>query len=98
MNLTLKIGGKFTQDEVLVCALAEDLRALQEDHKITIVHGGGAEVTEISRQLGYEPEFVDGVRITSSGEMDIVEMILCGKVNKRLVRLLQSAGVNAVGL
>ncbi len=48
-----------------------------------LVHGGGAEVTPSEPGLGIEPMFHDGVRVTSPEEMDIVEMILCGRVNKR---------------
>jgi acetylglutamate kinase len=61
------------------------------------VHGGGAEVTRISRQLGFEPRFHEGIRITLSEEMDVVEMILSGKINKHLVRFFQSCGLPAVG-
>jgi acetylglutamate kinase len=76
-----------------------DLKDLQQAGRYPVlVHGGGAEVSRLSRELGIEPVFHEGVRVTSPEEMDIVEMILCGKVGKRLVRLFQSCGLPAVGL
>ena len=96
--ITIKIGGKSAEDSRQLGPLAADLKDLMADHYPLIVHGGGAEVSRISEQLGFEPRFHDGVRITLSEEMNVVEMILSGKVNKRLVRLFQSAGLPAVGL
>jgi acetylglutamate kinase len=86
--ITIKIGGKSAEDVDQLGPFAADLNDLMRDHFPLIVHGGGAEVSRISKQLG----------ITLSEEMDIVEMILSGKVNKRLVRFFQSKGLPAVGL
>jgi acetylglutamate kinase len=95
----LKIGGKMAEEEASLRELALDLKdLLQAGRYAVLVHGGGAEVSRISRELGIEPLFHEGVRVTSPEEMDIVEMILCGRVGKRLVRLFQSCGLPAVGL
>ncbi len=95
----LKIGGKMAEMEPSLRELALDLKdLLQAGSYPVLVHGGGAEVSRISRELGIEPLFHEGVRVTSPEEMDIVEMILCGRVGKRLVRLFQSCGLPAVGL
>jgi acetylglutamate kinase len=95
----LKIGGKMAEEEASLRELALDLKdLLQAGSYLVLVHGGGAEVSRISRELGIEPLFHEGVRVTSPEEMDIVEMILCGRVGKRLVRLFQSCGLPAVGL
>ncbi len=96
--ITVKIGGKTAEDLEQLRPFAADLKDLMADRHPLIVHGGGAEVTRISRQLGFEPRFHEGIRITLSEEMDVVEMILSGKVNKHLVRLFQSRGLPAVGL
>jgi len=96
--ITVKIGGKMAEEEGELRHFAADLLDLLGGHYLLLVHGGGAEVSRISRQLGFEPVFHEGIRITSPEEMDVVEMILSGKVNKRLVRLLQTCGLPAVGL
>lgn len=97
-QITLKIGGSVAGGADGVQALAGELHELAERYRIVLVHGGGAEVTALSRTLGVEPVFRDGIRLTSEAEMDIVEMVLAGKVNKRLVRLFQATGLDAVGL
>jgi acetylglutamate kinase len=96
--ITVKVGGKFAEQEAELRRFAADLLELQGESHLVLVHGGGAEVSRISRQLGLEPVFREGIRITSPEEMDVVEMILSGKVNKRLVRLFQACGLPAVGL
>ncbi len=96
--VTLKIGGTLAEDESQLQSFAADMLDLMSDHQMVVIHGGGAEVSRLSRQMGYEPRFHEGIRLTSAGEMDIVEMVLSGKVNKRLVRLFQSCGLSAVGL
>jgi acetylglutamate kinase len=95
----LKIGGKAAEQGDCLRELALDVKDLQQAGSwAVLVHGGGAEVSRLSRELGIEPVFHEGVRVTSPEEMDIVEMILCGRVGKRLVRLFQSCGLPAVGL
>jgi acetylglutamate kinase len=96
--ITIKIGGKSAEDNEQLRPFAADLEDLLADHHPLIVHGGGGEVSRISKQLGFEPRFHEGIRITLREEMDVVEMILSGKVNKRLVRFFQSRGLPAVGL
>jgi len=96
--ITVKIGGRTAEDSEQLRPFAADLKDLTAGHYPLIVHGGGAEVTRISKKLGFEPRFHEGIRITSSEEMDVVEMILSGKVNKHLVRFFQSCGLPAVGL
>ena len=66
--------------------------------KPILVHGGGKEVSELMHRLGKKPHFVDGLRVTDDETMEIVEMVLMGKVNQRIVSLLNRHGGNAVGL
>ena len=66
--------------------------------KVVLVHGGGPEISEMMSALGKKPEFVDGLRVTDKETVDIVQMVLAGKVNKTLVNLLEIKGAHAVGL
>jgi len=97
-RFTVKIGGRMAEQEEQLRPFAADLKDLRSEYDLVLVHGGGAEVTRISEQLGFRPVFHEGIRVTTREEMDVVEMILSGKVNKRLVRLFQACGLPAVGL
>ncbi len=66
--------------------------------KVVLVHGGGPEITSMMDKLGKKPEFVDGLRVTDKETVDIVQMVLAGKVNKTLVTLLEKRGGKAIGL
>ena len=66
--------------------------------KIVLVHGGGPEINELMDKLGKKPEFVDGLRVTDKETVDIVQMVLAGKVNKTLVNLLEMKGGRAMGI
>jgi acetylglutamate kinase len=97
--VVLKIGGRMANNTGLLSDFARELAALGRGRRFLVVHGGGKEVSELSEKLlGRPPVFVNGVRRTSPEEMEIVEMVLNGKVNKRLVRLFQANCVPAVGL
>ena len=97
-SVLIKIGGKAAENEAALAALAAEMSALSKDHQFLLVHGGGPQVTALSRKLGIDSVFTNGLRQTSSAEMDIVDMVLAGKINKHLVRLLRTHGLNAVGL
>ena len=66
--------------------------------KVVLVHGGGPEITELLNKVGKKSEFVNGLRVTDKETVDIVQMVLAGKVNKNLVNLLQMKGGKAIGL
>ena len=95
-SVLVKLGGTAASRVETLEALARDLAA--SGSRIAIVHGGGKEVSELSRRLGLEPVFRDGIRMTTEPEMDVVEMVLSGLANKRLVRRLLAVGLNAVGI
>jgi acetylglutamate kinase len=97
-TILVKIGGKAAEDRGSLAALCDELKDLSRENRLVLVHGGGAEVTAVSRAFGIEAVFRDGVRQTSPREMDIVDMVLTGKVNSQLVRLLRARGLDAVGL
>jgi [amino group carrier protein]-L-2-aminoadipate 6-kinase len=99
--LVIKIGGGAAIGEGGYTNFAEDLAQL--DQPFVIVHGGNAEFSELSRQLGMPPRMITSAsgrvtRYTDAATMDSMLMAYCGKVNKRLVATLRAAGVNAVGL
>lgn len=90
----IKIGGRAQGDPRFVEAIA----AASKVARVVVVHGGGDEITALQRRLGLEPQFVDGRRVTSEEDLDVVRMVLSGTVNKRLVARLLTAGVAAVGV
>jgi acetylglutamate kinase len=66
--------------------------------RVVLVHGGGPDIDDIMTKLGKQPQFVDGLRVTDKETIDIVQMVLSGKVNKTLVNLLESKGGRAMGI
>lgn len=97
-TILVKIGGKAAEQEESLAGLCAEMSSLSGEINFLLVHGGGAEVTSVSRRLGIEAVFRDGIRQTSPAEMEIVDMVLAGKVNKQLVRMLRARGLDAVGL
>ena len=86
-------------DENLKKTVMRDLVLLaQIGVKVVLVHGGGPEITETLAKMNIESKFVDGLRVTDSEQIDVVQMVLAGKVNKDLVALIGSAGGKAIGL
>ena len=96
MTIVIKISGHELDSPEYVAEFAQVIHAL--DAPTVIVHGGGKEISTLQKQLNIEPRFVDGVRVTDADSLALVEMVLCGTVNKRLTRVLVNAGVNAVGI
>lgn len=92
----IKIGGVVAEDRATTAVLLREIAALSTP--AVIVHGGGKAVNRFSERLGLTPRFVDGVRTTSPEEMEIVDMVLAGRVNTELVRTATREGVQAVGL
>ena len=97
MIRVIKLGGRLQGDPTVPQALAQAVADVSAG-QVVIVHGGGDDVSALQRQLGQEPRFVGGRRVTTAAELDVVRMVLSGVVNKRLVRQLLSAGVPAVGI
>jgi len=98
-TIVVKYGGNAMTDERLRDLFVEDvllLRTVGVD--VVVVHGGGPEITAAMRELGKEPRFVDGQRVTDAEAMDVVRMVLVGRVNKDLVGRLNRTGRVAVGL
>ena len=97
--LVVKYGGNAMINEQLKQQVMEDIVLLWLiGVKVVLVHGGGPEISELMDKLGKKAEFVDGLRVTDKETMDIVQMVLAGKVNKTLVTLLESKGGKAMGI
>lgn len=97
--VVIKYGGNAMVNEQLKQQVMEDIALLWLiGVKVVLVHGGGPEISEMMKKLGKEAVFVDGLRVTDKETVDIVQMVLAGKVNKSLVALLQMKGGHAVGL
>ncbi len=97
--VVIKYGGNAMVNEELKHQVMEDIVLLWLiGIRVVLVHGGGPEISELMDRLGKKPEFVDGLRVTDRETVDIVQMVLAGKVNKGLVTLLERNGGNAVGL
>jgi acetylglutamate kinase len=98
-TFVIKYGGAAMTNEDLKAKFAQDVTLLRKiGVNIVIVHGGGKEITSLAAKLNVETKFVNGQRYTDETMIDIVLMVLAGKVNKEIVRLINSNGGNAVGL
>ena len=97
--VVVKYGGNAMIDEGLKKQVMEDIVLLWLiGVKIVLVHGGGPEISDIMKKLGKQPVFVDGLRVTDKETVDIVQMVLAGKVNKTLVNLIETEGGSAMGI
>ena len=98
-TVVIKYGGNAMINEELKQQVMEDIALLWLiGVKVVLVHGGGPEISETMKKLGKEAVFIDGLRVTDKETVDIVQMVLAGKINKTLVNLIQMKGGHAVGL
>lgn len=95
----IKYGGHAMDIAGLRDAFGHNLYKLRQDGwNFVLVHGGGPHIVRLLSSLGIESKFVDGLRVTDKATLEVVEMILCGQVNKEVTRLLEKAGIPAVGI
>lgn len=98
-TLVIKYGGNAMIDEALKNSFARDVVLLKAvGINPVIVHGGGPQIGDLLKRIGKQSEFIDGMRVTDSETMDVVEMVLGGQVNKSIVNLINTHGGRAVGL
>lgn len=98
-TVVIKYGGHAMTDEALRLSFARDMALLKlVGINPVVVHGGGPQIGSLLGQLGIKSEFVDGLRVTDEATMEIVEMVLTGKVNKEIVNNIHIAGGKAVGI
>ena len=99
MTIVIKYGGHAMVDEQLKLDFARDVTLLKfVGLKPVVVHGGGPQINSVLDQMGIRPQFVRGMRLTDERTMDVVEMVLGGKVNKAIVHQINQQGGKAVGL
>jgi len=98
-TIVIKYGGNAMVDDVLKSGFARDIVLLKQvGLNPVVVHGGGPQIGQHLEKLGMKSHFVDGIRVTDSETMDVVEMVLGGLVNKEIVSLINKHGGSAVGL
>ena len=98
-TIVVKYGGNAMISEELREAVISDLILLSlVGVHVVVVHGGGPEISDMLKRLGHESKFVDGLRYTDEITMDVVQQVLCGKVNKDLVAMMNGRGGRALGL
>ena len=98
-TVVIKYGGNAMVNEALKQQVMEDIVLLWLiGVKVVLVHGGGPEISQTMKKLGKQAQFVNGLRVTDKETVEIVQMVLAGKVNKDLVNLLQTKGGHAIGL
>ena len=97
--IVVKYGGNAMINEDLKQSVMSDIILLSTvGIKVVLVHGGGPEISETMERLGKKSEFIDGLRVTDKETVDIVQMVLAGKINKHLVNLLGEYGGSAIGI
>lgn len=98
-TLVIKYGGNAMVDEELKTQFARDIVLLKTvGINPVVVHGGGPQIGDLLEKLNIESKFIDGMRVTDSATMDVVEMVLGGQVNKDIVNLINNEGGSAIGL
>ena len=98
-TIVIKFGGNAMETEELTNSFARDIVMMKlVGINPVVVHGGGPQIAELLKKIGKQSEFVDGMRVTDSETMDVVEMVLGGLVNKDIVSLINNNGGKAVGL
>lgn len=98
-TVLIKFGGNAMGDDAAMARFARDIVLMKQCnvHPI-IVHGGGPQIGQMLKRLGVKSEFIDGLRVTDKETVDVVEMVLAGSINKRIVSLINQQGGKAVGL
>lgn len=98
-TFVIKYGGHAMGDESLAESFANDVVLLKQvGINPVVVHGGGPQIAEMLKRLNIESSFVDGLRVTDAATVDVVEMVLAGRINKHIVTTINAAGGTAVGL
>lgn len=98
-TIVVKYGGNaMVSDELRRAVMCDIILLSLVGIRVVVVHGGGPEISEMLKKLGHESRFVDGLRYTDPDTMEIVQMVLCGKINKQLAAQLSGRGAKALGL
>jgi acetylglutamate kinase len=95
-SIVVKVSGHEIDEPAFLDAFAGVIGSLASP--AIVVHGGGREISDLQEKMGIQPRYIDGLRVTDAASLAIVEMVLCGTINTRLVRTLLQAGVEALGM
>ena len=97
--VVIKYGGNAMVSDKLRNSVVRDIVLLSLiGVKVVLVHGGGPEISEMLSKIGKESKFVNGLRVTDSETVEIVQMVLVGKINKNLVNMIECCGGRSIGL
>jgi acetylglutamate kinase len=97
--VVVKIGGSMMENDSIIQNVLDDLILMKYvGIKVVLIHGGGKQISELSREKGIEPEFIDGLRITDKDSIEIVKMVLIGSINTKIVSFLNKHGNMAIGI
>jgi acetylglutamate kinase len=95
----IKIGGELISKPAIFSSLCKEIAKLkQADINVVLIHGGGQQTSEMEIKLGKIPNIIDGRRVTDENSLEIIKMVIAGKINIEIISTLQSNGVSAVGL
>lgn len=98
-RVVIKVGGELLDNEEATKSFAQDLILLKSvGIQIVLCHGGGPQISRAMKKFGKEPKFIDGLRVTDEETMEIMSMVLLGKLNRKLVSLLNVHGPKAIGI
>ncbi len=98
-TFVIKYGGHAMVDDELSRVFASDIVLIKQvGINPLVVHGGGPQIAEMLERLQLKSDFVDGLRVTDAATVEVVEMVLAGKINKQIVQAMTQAGGNALGL
>ena len=98
-TFVVKVSGKVTENLENLSSLAEEIALLhQVGIRVMVVHGGGAQATELSERLGLETKLVNGRRVTDDATLEVVKMVFAGKISVEILSALRAFGVHAVGV
>jgi acetylglutamate kinase len=98
LPVVIKVGGNDLETPGFIETLAHTVAQLNQHSPCVLVHGGGRAINRLQQQLGLEPVYVNGQRVTDEAALEVVEMMLSGRVNKQLTLALLRAGVDALGI
>lgn len=98
MRLVVKVGGTMLEEAAAREGIAHELTEIAREHELTIVHGGGKQMTRFLEERGIASQFVNGLRVSDDAVIDAVTHVIAGSVNKRLVATIIGAGGRAVGI
>ena len=95
--IVIKIGGGIVLDKAALKTTVSAVGHLASHKQVVIVHGGGPQATDMAKRMGHTPKIVNGRRVTSDLDLELVLSTVCGTVNSQLVAALSSSSVRAVG-